>query len=92
MKVKFLRTYGKYKIGEKSEVTPSDSERKYLLSTGTIEILEDDVQNETEEDIPNIPNTEVSDEETNQEDDQNQDPPQDEEEKAGKGGKRGSKK
>lgn len=92
MKVKFLRAYGKYRIGEELEITPSDPERKYLLSTGTIEILEDDVQNETEEDIPKIPNTEVNDEETNQEDDQNQDPPQDEEEKAGKGGKRGSKK
>ena len=89
MKVKFLRKYGKNEIGIEKVINVDEQEKAYLLSTGTIEILEDDAvedKNDTqEEDIPKVPvNEENSEEET-------QEPPK-EEEKIGKNGKRGSNK
>lgn len=89
MKVKFLRKYGKNEIGIEKVINVNEQEKAYLLSTGTIEILEDDAvedKNDTqEEDIPKVPvNEENSEKET-------QEPPK-EEEKAGKNGKRGSNK
>ena len=81
MKVKFLRRYGKNEIGTEKVINVDEQEKAYLLSTGTIEILEDDVIEEKNEDIPEIPvDTENSKE-----------PPKDEE-KAGKNGKKRSSK
>lgn len=51
MKVKFLRNYGNNKIGSIEEITIDEKEKKYLLTTNTIEILEDD---EPVEEIPVI--------------------------------------
>lgn len=44
MKVKFLRNYGKNKIGVIEEIIIDEKEEKYLLGTHTIEILEPDEQ------------------------------------------------
>lgn len=49
MKVKFLRNYGDNKIGTIEEITIDEKEKKYLLTTNTIEILEED---EPIEEIP----------------------------------------
>lgn len=90
MKVKFLRKYGKNEIGTEKVINIDEQERDYLLSTGTIEILEDDVVEDKkdiqkEDDIPQVPVDEENSEEESQE------PPKDEE-KAGKNGKKGSSK
>lgn len=90
MKVKFLRKYGKNEIGTEKVINIDEQERAYLLSTGTIEILEDDVVEDKkdiqkEDDIPQVPVDEENSEEELQE------PPKDEE-KAGKNGKKGSSK
>lgn len=42
MKVKFLRNYGDNKIGTIEEITVDEKEKRYLLTTNTIEILEED--------------------------------------------------
>lgn len=76
MKVKFLRRYGKNEIGKEKVINVDEQEKAYLLSTGTIEVLEDD----TVEDIPKILVSEESQE------------PLKAEEKAGKNGKKGSSK
>ena len=60
MKVKFLRKYGKNEIGTEKVINIDEQERAYLLSTGTIEILEDDVVEDKkdiqkEDDIPQVP-------------------------------------
>ena len=81
MKVKFLRKYGKNEIGIEKVISVDEQEKAYLLSTGTIEILEEDAV----ENIPKVPVDEENSEEETQE------PPK-EEEKAGKNGKRGSNK
>lgn len=88
MKVKFLRKYGKNEIGIEKVINVDEQEKAYLLSTGTIEILEENVvedKSDTQEDIPKVPVDEENSEEETQE------PPK-EEEKAGKNGKRGSNK
>ena len=78
MKVKFLRRYGKNEIGTEKVINVDEQERAYLLSTGTIEILEDDVVEDKkdiqkEDDIPQVPVDEENSEEESQE------PPKDEE-------------
>lgn len=94
MKVKFLRRYGKNEIGTEKVINVDEQERAYLLSTGTIEILEDDVEDDVvedkkdtqkEDDIPQVPVDEENSEEESQE------PPKDEE-KAGKNEKKGRSK
>lgn len=53
MKVKFLRNYGKYKIGEETVITVDDKEKEYLTKTNTIKIIEEDETPEASE-IPEI--------------------------------------
>lgn len=48
MKVKFLRIYGQNSIGSETEIEVDEKEKEYLISTGTIVVLDD----ETVEDIP----------------------------------------
>lgn len=48
MKVKFLRIYGQHSIGSEAEIEVDEKEKQYLISTGTIVVLDD----ETVEDIP----------------------------------------
>lgn len=48
MKVKFLRIYGQHSIGSEAEIEVDEKEKHYLISTGTIVVLDD----ETVEDIP----------------------------------------
>lgn len=48
MKVKFLRIYGQHSIGSEVEIEVDEKEKEYLISTGTILVLDD----ETIEDIP----------------------------------------
>lgn len=55
MKVKFLRNYGKYKIGAEEVITVDEKEKGYLISTKTILILENEEEkNNSTEDIPVI--------------------------------------
>lgn len=56
MKVKFLRKYGNYKIDEVVDAKFEEEEKKYLISTGTVEVLEDDIVENSEEteEIPEI--------------------------------------
>lgn len=68
MKVKFLRNYGDYKIGEEREITVDDDEKRYMVSTKTVLVLEDDVPsqaegNQAEEEVEEIPQIEVPEEE-----------------------------
>lgn len=60
MKVKFLRNYDIYKIGEERELEIDEKSKKYLLTSGTIKILEDDVIEEKDDDekIPIIDDSE----------------------------------
>ena len=50
MKVKFLRNYGDYKIGEEREITVDDDEKRYIVSTKTVLVLEDNAPSEKKED------------------------------------------
>lgn len=52
MKVIFLRNYNGYKISEVVELELTKEEKKYLVDSGTIMILED--ENEISEEIPKI--------------------------------------
>ena len=64
MKVKFLRNYGDYKIGEEREITVDDDEKRYIVSTKTVLVLEDDVPSQAEDhQAEEIPQIEVSEEE-----------------------------
>lgn len=89
MKVKFLRKYGKNEIGTEKIITVDEQEKKYLLSTGTIVILEDDTADDEKDstqenvDIPKI----IVDE--NKED--TQEVAQDGKKESGDKGKRGKK-
>lgn len=80
MKVKFLRKYGKNEIGTEKVINIDEQEKTYLLSTKTIEILENDKKDTQAEDIPKILVSEDTQE------------PLEAEEKAGKNGKKGSSK
>lgn len=61
MKVKFLRNYGKYKIGTEEVITVDEKEKGYLISTKTILILENEEEkNNSTEDIPVIEVLETS--------------------------------
>lgn len=44
MKVKFLRIYGQYSIGSEAEIEVEEKEKQYLISTGTILVLADDIK------------------------------------------------
>ncbi|MCF2639394.1 MAG: hypothetical protein SOR11_07410 [Fusobacterium sp.] len=46
MKVKFLRIYGQHSIGSEAEIKVDEKEKQYLLSTGTILVLADDITEE----------------------------------------------
>lgn len=48
MKVKFLRKYGNFQIDSEENIEVGEQEKEYLISTGTILVLDD----ETVEDIP----------------------------------------
>lgn len=63
MKVKFLRKYGKYKIGEVTEVSLDKKEKEYVIKTGTLIILEDDIEEVTEKIIEEIPEVLIPEEE-----------------------------
>lgn len=64
MKVKFLRNYGDYKIGEEREITVDDDEKRYIVSTKTVLVLEDDVPSQAEDNqAEEIPQIEVPEEE-----------------------------
>lgn len=63
MKVKFLRKYGKYKIGEVTEVSLDKKEKEYVIKTGTLIILEDDIEEVTEKVIEEIPEVLIPEEE-----------------------------
>lgn len=55
MKVKFLRNYKKNRIGDEIVLTVDEKEKKYLVSTGTIVIVEDDeIEEEETEEIPAV--------------------------------------
>ncbi|MDH6456917.1 hypothetical protein M2102_000532 [Fusobacterium sp. PH5-7] len=67
MKVKFLRNYGKYKIGAEEVITVDEKEKEYLISTKTILILENEEEkNNSAEDIPVIGTPEVPKENKNE--------------------------
>lgn len=55
MKVKFLRKYGKHKIDEVAEITLDKKEKDYVIKTGTLIILEDDIEETVEKDTEEIP-------------------------------------
>lgn len=63
MKVKFLRKYGKYKIGEVTEISLDKKEKEYVIKTGTLIILEDDIEEVAEKVIEEIPEVLISEEE-----------------------------
>lgn len=63
MKVKFLRKYGKYKIGEVTEISLDKKEKEYVIKTGTLIILEDDIEEVTEKVIEEIPEVLIPEEE-----------------------------
>lgn len=63
MKVKFLRKYGKYKIGEVTEISLDKKEKEYVIKTGTLIILEDDTEEVAEKVIEEIPEVLISEEE-----------------------------
>lgn len=46
MKVKFLRIYGQHSIGSEAEIEVDEKEKQYLISTGTVLVLADDVKEE----------------------------------------------
>lgn len=46
MKVKFLRIYGQHSIGSEAEIEVDEKEKQYLISTGTILVLADDIKEE----------------------------------------------
>ena len=46
MKVKFLRIYGQHSIGNEAEIEVDEKEKQYLISTGTVLVLADDVKEE----------------------------------------------
>lgn len=48
MRVKFLRKYGNFQIDSEENIEITEKEKEYLISTGTILVLDD----ETIEDIP----------------------------------------
>ena len=50
MKVKFLRIYGQHSIGSEAEIEVDEKEKQYLISTGTVLVLADDVK----EEIPTV--------------------------------------
>lgn len=62
MKVKFLRKYGKYKIGEVTEISLDKKEKEYVIKTGTLIILEDDIEEGTEKTTEEIPKVVVPEE------------------------------
>lgn len=62
MKVKFLRKYGKYKIGEVTEIFLDKKEKEYVIKTGTLIILEDDIEEVTEKTTEEIPKVVVPEE------------------------------
>lgn len=62
MKVKFLRKYGKYKIGEVTEISLDKKEKEYGIKTGTLIILEDDIEEVTEKTTEEIPKVVVPEE------------------------------
>lgn len=43
MRVKFLRIYGQHSIGSEAEIEVDEKEKQYLISTGTVLVLADDV-------------------------------------------------
>ena len=46
MKVKFLRIYGQHSIGSETEIEVDEKEKQYLISTGTVLVLADDIKEE----------------------------------------------
>lgn len=46
MKVKFLRIYGQHSIGSEAEIEVDEKEKQYLVSTGTVLVLADDIKEE----------------------------------------------
>lgn len=62
MKVKFLRKYGKYKIGEVAEISLDEKEKEYVIKTGTLIILENDIEVVTEKATEEIPKVVVPEE------------------------------
>lgn len=62
MKVKFLRKYGKYKIGEVTEISLDKKEKEYVIKTGTLIVLEDDIKEDTEKTAEEIPQVVVLEE------------------------------
>ena len=46
MKVKFLRIYGQHSIGSEAEIEVDEKEKQYLISTGTVLVLADDIKEE----------------------------------------------
>ena len=46
MKVKFLRIYGQHSIGSVAEIEVDEKEKQYLISTGTVLVLADDIKEE----------------------------------------------
>lgn len=68
MKVKFLRIYGQHSIGSEAEIEVEEKEKQYLISTGTILVLADDIKEEIpavdveEKEIAEIPVVDIEEE------------------------------
>lgn len=57
MRVKFLRKYGNFQIDSEENIEITEKEKEYLISTGTILVLDDET-------IENIPVVNVQEEKT----------------------------
>lgn len=68
MKVKFLRIYGQHSIGSEAEIEVDEKEKQYLISTGTVLVLADDIKEEIpavdveEKEIAEIPVVDIEEE------------------------------
>ncbi len=62
MKVKYLRKYAKYIIGEFTENYLDKKQKEYFIKTGTLIILEDDIEEVTEKTTEEIPKVVVPEE------------------------------
>lgn len=68
MKVKFLRIYGQHSIGSEAEIEVDEKEKQYLISTGSILVLADDIKEEIpivdveEKEIEETPVVEIEEE------------------------------
>ena len=70
MKVKFLRIYGQHSIGSEAEIEVDEKEKQYLISTGTVLVLADDIKEEIpavdveEKEIAETPVVDIEEEKT----------------------------